>query len=90
MDEKTDIWAIGITLIDAAGGGAWGDMNQGQIREALRNGKLPDLSTLDVAQRALVKDMVIFNPDDRLSAQALRKGLSDYFNTRPAPADEPV
>lgn len=86
VDEKTDVWAIGITLIDAAGGRAWGDMNQGQIREALRNGKLPDLSKLDVAQRALVKDMVIFNPDDRLSAQALRKGLSGYFNTRPAPA----
>jgi serine/threonine protein kinase len=61
VDEKTDIWAIGITLIDAAGGRAWGDMNQGQIREALRKGKLPDLSKLDVAQRALVKDMVIFN-----------------------------
>jgi serine/threonine protein kinase len=90
VDEKTDIWAIGITLIDAAGGRAWGDMNQGQIREALRNGKLPDLSKLDVAQRALVKDMVIFNPDDRLSAQALRKGLSEYFNTRPAPAEVKV
>jgi len=90
VDEKTDIWAIGITLIDAAGGRAWGDMNQGQIREALRKGKLPDLSKLDVAQRALVKDMVIFDPDDRLSAQALRKGLSEYFNTRPAPADVKV
>lgn len=90
VDEKTDIWAIGITLIDAAGGRAWGEMNQGQIREALRNGKLPDLSKLDIAQRALVKDMVIFNPDDRLSAQALRKGLADYFNTRPAPAEAKV
>jgi serine/threonine protein kinase len=90
VDEKTDIWAIGITLIDAAGGRAWGDMNQGQIREALRKGKLPDLSKLDVAQRALVKDMVIFNPDERLSAQALRKGLSEYFNTRPAPAEVKV
>jgi hypothetical protein len=34
--------------------------------------------------------MVIFNPDDRLSAQALRKGLSEYFNTRPAPAEVKV
>jgi len=86
VDEKTDIWAIGITLIDAAGGQAWGEMNQGQIKEALRKGKLPDLSKLDVAQHALVKDMVIFDPDERLSAEALRKGLSEYFNTRPAPA----
>ena len=86
VDEKTDIWAIGITLIDAAGGRAWGEMNQGQIREALRKGKLPDLSRLDVAQRALVSNMVKFNPDERLSAEDLRKGLMEYFNTRPAPA----
>ena len=90
VDEKTDIWAIGITLIDAAGGRAWGEMNQGQIREALRKGKLPDLSRLDIAQRALVKDMVKFDPDDRLSAQELRKGLSEYFNTRPAAAEVKV
>jgi hypothetical protein len=90
VDEKTDIWAIGITLIDAAGGRAWGEMNQGQIREALRKGKLPDLSRLDVAQRALVKDMVKFDPDVRLSAQALRKGLTEYFNTRPAQAEVKV
>ena len=86
VDEKTDIWAIGITLIDAAGGRAWGSMNQGQIKEALRDGKLPDLSKLDVAQHALVSRMVKFDPDDRLSAEALRKGLKEYFNTRPAPA----
>ena len=86
VDEKTDIWAIGITLIAAAGGSAWGEMNQGQIREALRKGKLPDLSRLDVAQRALVSNMVKFNPDERLSAEDLRKGLMEYFNTRPAPA----
>ena len=86
LDEKTDIWAIGITLIDAAGGRAWGEMNQGQIKEALRNGKLPDLSKLDVAQHALVSNMVKFDPDERLSAEALRKGLKEYFNTRPAPA----
>jgi len=86
VDEKTDIWAIGITLIAAAGGSAWGEMNQGQIREALRKGKLPDLSRLDVAQRALVSNMVKFNPDERLSAEYLRKGLMEYFNTRPAPA----
>lgn len=86
VDEKTDIWAIGITLIDAAGGRAWGELNQGQIKEALRKGKLPDISKLDVAQRSLVMDMVKFDPDDRLSAQVLRKGLVEYFNTRPAPA----
>ena len=86
VDEKTDIWAIGITLIDAAGGHPWGEMNQGQIREALRKGKLPDLSKLDVAQRALVTNMVKFDPDERLSAEVLRKGLMEYFNTRPAPA----
>jgi serine/threonine protein kinase len=86
VDEKTDIWAIGITLIDAAGGRAWGEMNQGQIKEALRKGKLPDLSKLDVAQRALVTNMVKFDPDERLSAEVLRKGLMEYFNTRPAPA----
>lgn len=90
VDEKTDIWAIGITLIDATGGRAWGEMNQGQIKEALRKGKLPDLSRLDIAQRSLVKDMVKFDPDDRLSAQALRKGLSEYFSTRPAPAEVKV
>jgi serine/threonine protein kinase len=86
VDEKTDIWAIGITLIDAAGGRAWGEMNQGQIKEALRKGKLPDVSKLDHAQRALVTDMVIFDADERLSASALRKRLVEYFNTRPAPA----
>lgn len=86
VDEKADIWAIGITLIDAAGGRAWGDMNQGQIREALRKGKLPDVAKLDVAQRALVIEMVKFDPDERLSAQVLRKRLVEYFNTRPAPA----
>lgn len=90
VDEKTDIWALGITLIDAAGGRAWGDMNQGQIRESLRKGKLPDLSKLDEAQRSLVKDMVIFDPDHRLSAKELRKGLSEYFNTRPTPAEVKV
>jgi serine/threonine protein kinase len=86
VDEKTDIWAIGITLIDAAGGRAWGEMNQGQIKEALRKGKLPDLSKLDVAQRSLITNMVKFDPDERLSAEVLRKGLMEYFNTRPAPA----
>lgn len=86
VDEKTDIWAIGITLIDAAGGRAWGEMNQGQIKEALRKGKLPDVSKLDHAQRALVTDMVIFDADERLGASALRKRLVEYFNTRPAPA----
>lgn len=86
VDEKTDIWAIGITLIDAAGGRAWGEMNQGQIKEALRKGKLPDVSNLDSAQRALVTDMVIFDADERLAASALRKRLVDYFNTRPTPA----
>ena len=86
VDEKTDIWAIGITLIDAAGGRAWGEMNQGQIREALRKGKLPDFTKLDPAQSALVSDMVKFDPDKRLSAEVLRKRLGDYFNTRPAAA----
>ena len=86
VDEKTDIWAIGITLIDAAGGRAWGEMNQGQIREALRKGKLPDLTRLDLAQSALVTDMVKFDPDKRLSAEVLRKRLVEYFNTRPTPA----
>ena len=86
VDEKTDIWAIGITLIDAAGGRAWGEMNQGQIKEALRKGKLPDITKLDVAQRALVIEMVKFDADQRLSARTLRKRLVEYFNTRPVPA----
>ena len=86
VDEKTDIWAIGITLIDAAGGRAWGEMNQGQIKEALRKGKLPDVTKLDVAQRALVVEMVKFDADQRLSARTLRKRLVEYFNTRPVPA----
>ena len=86
VDEKTDIWAIGITLIDAAGGRAWGEMNQGQIKEALRKGKLPDVTKLDVAQRALVVEMVKFDADERLSARTLRKRLVEYFNTRPVPA----
>ena len=86
VDEKTDIWAIGITLIDAAGGRAWGEMNQGQIKEALRKGKLPDVNKLDVAQRALVIEMVKFDADERLSARTLRKRLVEYFNTRPVPA----
>lgn len=86
VDEKTDIWAIGITLIEAAGGRAWGDMNQGQIKEALRKGKLPDISKLDAGQRALVTNMIKFDPDDRLSAQDLRKRLVEFFNIRPTPA----
>jgi hypothetical protein len=86
VDEKTDIWAIGVTLIDAAGGNAWGTLNSGQIKESLRKGKLPDLSKLDPAQRALVSNMVKFDPDERLSAEVLRKRLVEYFNTRPTPA----
>ncbi len=88
VDEKTDIWAIGITLIDAAGGRAWGELNQAQIKEALRKGKLPDVSKLDDAQRALVKDMVVFDADKRLPAGSLRKRLVEYFNTRPSPTPE--
>ncbi len=83
VDGKTDIWAIGVTLIDAAGGKPWGDMKPADIRTALQKGKSPDLSRLDAAQRALVFDMVRPNPDDRLDAPSLLKRLESYYNTRP-------
>ncbi|CAN2187172.1 SPS1 Serine/threonine protein kinase [Candidatus Nanopelagicaceae bacterium] len=88
VDGKTDIWAVGVTLIDAAGGKPWGEMKPGEIRSALQKGKSPDVSKLDVAQRALVIDMVHSDPNDRLDARALLKRLESYYNTRPEPVQE--
>jgi serine/threonine protein kinase len=35
VDGKTDIWALGITLINAAGGKPWGDRNSNDIQALL-------------------------------------------------------
>lgn len=88
VDAKTDIWAIGITLINAAGGDPWGKKDQGEIYLAISAKQLPDMSALDSAQRALVTAMLTFDPKARPDARTLLKDIKNYYNTRPAPARE--
>ena len=86
VDGKTDVWAIGITLIDAAGGKPWGKKESYEIQHLLNSGKTPDLSGLDPAQKALVSVMLIPSPDERLSATQILKKFDSFYNYKEAPA----
>jgi serine/threonine protein kinase len=86
VDGKTDVWAIGITLIDAAGGKPWGKKDSYEIQHLLNSGKTPDLSGLDHAQKALVSVMLIPSPDERLSATQILKKFDSFYNYKETPA----
>jgi serine/threonine protein kinase len=86
VDTKTDIWAIGVTLIDAAGGRPWGRKESYEIQGLLSTGKLPDLSALDPAQKALVAVMLIPSADERWSATKILKNFDSFYNYKEAPA----
>jgi serine/threonine protein kinase len=86
VDTKTDIWAIGVTLIDAAGGRPWGKKEAYEIQGLLSNGKLPDLSSLDARQKALVSVMLIPVAEERWSATQILKKFDSFYNYKEAPA----
>lgn len=86
VDGKTDVWAIGITLIDAAGGKPWGKKESYEIQHLLNSGRTPDLSGLDPAQKELVSVMLIASPDERLSATQILKKFDTFYNYKEAPA----
>lgn len=86
VDGKTDVWAIGITLIDAAGGRPWGKKESYEIQQLLNTGKTPDLSVLDPAQKELVSVMLIPSTDDRLSATQILKKFDSFYNYKEVPA----
>ena len=86
VDGKTDVWAIGITLIDAAGGRPWGKKDTNEIQALLHTGKSPDLSALDPAQKKLVSVMLQRNPDERWSATKILKNFDSFYNYKEAPA----
>jgi uncharacterized RDD family membrane protein YckC len=86
VDGKTDVWAIGVTLIDAAGGRPWGKKDTNEIRSLIYSGKSPDLSSLDPAQKRLVSVMLQRNPDERWSATKILKNFDSFYNYKEAPA----
>lgn len=86
VDGKTDVWAIGVTLIDAAGGRPWGKKESYEIQGLLSTGKLPDLSSLDPAQKALVSVMLIPKAEERWSATQILKSFDSFYNYKEAPA----
>ena len=86
VDGKTDVWAIGVTLIDAAGGRPWGKKESHEIQGLLSTGKLPDLSSLDPAQKALVSIMLIPKAEERWSATQILKSFDSFYNYKEAPA----
>ena len=86
VDGKTDVWAIGITLIDAAGGRPWGKKESYEIQHLINTGKTPDLSVLDPAQKELVSVMLIPSPEQRLSATQILKKFDSFYNYKEAPA----
>lgn len=86
VDGKTDVWAIGITLIDAAGGRPWGKKDSHEIRSLIDNGKSPDLSALDPAQKRLVSVMLLQNAEERWSATKILKSFDSFYNYKEAPA----
>jgi serine/threonine protein kinase len=86
VDGKTDVWAIGITLIDAAGGRPWGKKESYEIQHLINTGKTPDLSVLDPAQKELVSVMLIPSPEQRLSATQILKRFDTFYNYKEAPA----
>ena len=86
VDGKTDVWAIGVTLIDAAGGRPWGKKESYEIQGLLSTGKSPDLSSLDPAQKALVSIMLIPKAEERWSATQILKSFDSFYNYKEAPA----
>ena len=86
VDGKTDVWAIGVTLIDAAGGRPWGKKESHEIQVLLSTGKAPDLSALDPAQKALVSVMLIPKAEERWSATQILKSFDSFYNYKEAPA----
>ena len=86
VDGKTDVWAIGITLIDAAGGRPWGKKESYEIQHLINTGKTPDHSVLDPAQKELVSVMLIPSPEQRLSATQILKKFDSFYNYKEAPA----
>jgi serine/threonine protein kinase len=86
VDGKTDVWAIGVTLIDAAGAKPWGKSQAHEIPTLLGSGKSPDISALDPAQKRLVSVMLIASPEKRWSATQILKEFDSFYNYKEAPA----
>jgi len=86
VDGKTDVWAIGVTLIDAAGGRPWGKKESHEIQGLLSTGKLPDVSSLDPAQKALISIMLIPKAEERWGATQILKNFDSFYNYKEAPA----
>lgn len=86
VDGKTDIWAIGITLISAAGGQAWGSRNSNDIQALLHLKRSPDSSALNPAQKELVSKMLIHDSSKRWSATQLLKNFDTFYNYQDSPA----
>ncbi|CAG9134337.1 unnamed protein product [Plutella xylostella] len=68
---KADIFAFGLTLFEAGGGGPL--PKNGQQWHDIRDGKLPDLPRLSREFNQLLKKMVDPDPTQRPSASRLRK-----------------
>jgi serine/threonine protein kinase len=88
VDGKTDIWALGITLINAAGGKPWGDRNSNDIQALLHLKRAPDNSVLDPAQNRLVSSMLIHEADKRWSAGQILREFDTFYNFKDSPAAE--
>jgi predicted Ser/Thr protein kinase len=86
VDGKTDIWALGITLISAAGGQAWGSRNSNDIQALLHLKRSPDSSALNIAQKELVSKMLIHDSSKRWSATQLLKNFDTFYNHLDSPA----
>ena len=85
VDSKTDIWAIGVTLIDAAGVKPWGKKGPREVEALLFNDQIPDFSQLDPAQKQLVATMLISDPEQRWSARQILKRFDDFYNFKEKP-----
>lgn len=68
---KSDIFAFGLTLFEAAGGGPL--PKNGPAWHALRDGLLPDLPGLSRELHQLIQKMIDPDPNQRPSASRLRK-----------------
>jgi serine/threonine protein kinase len=88
VDGKTDIWALGITLINAAGGKPWGDRNSNDIQALLHLKRAPDNSVLDPAQNKLVSSMLIHEADNRWSAGQILREFDKFYDFKDIPAAE--
>ncbi|KAJ2943271.1 hypothetical protein O0L34_g12076 [Tuta absoluta] len=85
---KADIFAFGLTLYEAAGGGPL--PQNGQDWHDIRDGKLPELTNLSREFNQLLKQMVHPDPSQRPSSRGLRKhsilrrGVASGSDTRRA------